>query len=249
VYSFTAGIDGGGPIGDIMLGPDGTIFGTVTRTGSAGPVLTVYRIRSSTFTLLHQFPAASDPSRGGVLMEPATALAQAADGTLYGATAYGGPGGFGTIYKINPDGTGFALVHQFEPADGIDRRFPPRFLLGRDGKLNGSIPLASSPAIGESPRAGALFQISPKGDYSRLHVFGANMGDQVNRDGALPAAPPIQAQDGNYYGTTLCGGSNDTAPCTKPSGTVYKSSWARHPCLLLLLPWTSRPSPSAQRRR
>ena len=37
-------------------------------------------------------------------------LAQGADGTLYGKAHQGGNLGYGTVFKLNPDGTGFAVL-------------------------------------------------------------------------------------------------------------------------------------------
>jgi uncharacterized repeat protein (TIGR03803 family) len=39
-------------------------------------------------------------------------------GTLYGTTSSGGASGYGTIFKINPDGTGFTLLKEFAGTDG-----------------------------------------------------------------------------------------------------------------------------------
>ena len=44
---------------------------------------------------------------------PQSTLAQGADGTLYGTTPGAERPAYGTAYKINPDGTGFAVLNWF----------------------------------------------------------------------------------------------------------------------------------------
>lgn len=58
------------------------------------------------------------------------------DGALYGTTTGGGTFA-GTIYKINKDGTGFAILHSFlgSPTDGSAPYAP--VLFGSDGELYG----------------------------------------------------------------------------------------------------------------
>jgi uncharacterized repeat protein (TIGR03803 family) len=55
---------------------------------------------------------------------------------------------------------------------------------------------------------GAIFRITPTGDFSILHSFDS-------MDGARPGAALIQASDGDFYGTTQIGGTHDF-------GTVFK---------------------------
>jgi uncharacterized repeat protein (TIGR03803 family) len=51
--------------------------------------------------------------------------------------------------------------------------------------------------------------VTPTGTFTNLHSF---TGEP---DGQTPLGPPIQASDGNFYGTTQTGGANNV-------GTVYK---------------------------
>jgi uncharacterized repeat protein (TIGR03803 family) len=89
---------------------------------------------AQTYTILHDFGARPDGR------EPHALLAEGSDGMLYGTTRLGGSGGgaFGTIYKINKDGTGFAILHSFlgSPSDGSSP--VSAVLFGSDGALYGA---------------------------------------------------------------------------------------------------------------
>ena len=73
-----------------------------------------------------------DPTQAGTL--PHAALLFGADGALYGTTLLGGTNNQGTVFKMNPDGTGYRELHGFVAGgDGKDR-------LGRccKGRMAGS---------------------------------------------------------------------------------------------------------------
>lgn len=59
------------------------------------------------------------------------------------------------------------------------------------------------------PGNGTVFKITPMGEETVVHLFGAVSGDGVNPHTL------IQGSDGNLYGTTALGGANN-------SGTVFK---------------------------
>ena len=59
-----------------------------------------------------------------------------------------------------------------------------------------------------------MFSLTPAGVFTTLHSFS---GDST--DGATPRAGLVQGSDGNFYGTTHNGGSNNT-------GTVFVLSLA-----------------------
>src|SRR5450755_3107577 len=62
------------------------------------------------FSVLHNF----NPTPGSD-----TPVVAGPDGALYGMTTGGGSIGFGTIFKVNPDGTGFTNLYSFTGgADG-----------------------------------------------------------------------------------------------------------------------------------
>lgn len=96
LYHFTAGGDGSNPLGPLVQGKDGNLYGTTHGTTLAGgdrSLGTVFEITTDgAFTLLHTF-AGNDG-------EGANGLFQSSDGNFYGTNAYGGANNGGTIFKL-----------------------------------------------------------------------------------------------------------------------------------------------------
>ena len=116
---------------------------------SAGPTLPFggsapIPVSASPVTVLYNFGATRDdavsPTQIGL-------LAEGRDGSLYGTTPNGGSlgkgsNGFGTVYRIAPDGT-FSVLYNF---DGTHGAFPQSgLILGSDGNFYGA---SGGPAVG-----------------------------------------------------------------------------------------------------
>jgi len=67
---------------------------------------------------------------------------------------------------------------------------------------------------------GTVFQITPAGTLTTLYSFCQQGGNCV--DGRAPYVGLVQASDGNFYGTTVAGGTSDWGTVFKitPSGTL-----------------------------
>src|ERR1035437_736947 len=115
LHAFTVA-DGAYPYWGLVL--FGTEFSGTTQVGGNSNRGTVFRINSdgSGYTILKHFTGTDGawPQAGLVLSGT----------TLYGTTRFGGPGytgsgsGAGTVFKINLDGSGFAVLRQFANYDG-----------------------------------------------------------------------------------------------------------------------------------
>jgi len=137
-----------------------------------------------------------------------TALTQGRDGQLYGTTTTGGAFNLGAIYKVSPAGT-VTLLHSFNGSDGQNPW--GGLTLGSDGNFYGTA------FAGGTDGAGVLYRMAANGTFSVVHNF-KNDG----KDGRNPESAPIQASDGNFYGTTDLGGTNDGGT----AGIVYKLTLA-----------------------
>ena len=149
------------------------------------------------------------------------ALIQATDGNFYGTTSGGGTSdncgrgyGCGTVFRLTAQGT-LTTLHSFDVADGFG---PNGLLQATDGNFYGT---TFSGGAGYCVECGTVFKITtPEDTLSTLYTFCS----QPNcRDGSSPN-PIVQATDGNFYGTTEFGGSNDTCGLLSSNscGTVFK---------------------------
>jgi uncharacterized repeat protein (TIGR03803 family) len=110
LHTFTGASDGGYPIGGLTVGPDGTIYGTGSYSGTANDSGTAFELTPPTnggtwtYTVLHSFAGGSDGAT------PATTMALDPAGNLYGTTWNGGSSacylGCGTIFRLSPPKAG-----------------------------------------------------------------------------------------------------------------------------------------------
>jgi len=165
---------------------------------------------AAALTNLHSFAGSADGAA------PDAALVQAGDGSFYGTTAYGGTNGYGTAYKITPAGT-FTTLHVFDGADGA---YPFAALVqGGDGNFYGSTFQGGGTNLMPPAAAyGSVFKITPAGALTTLHSF-------TGPDGAYLSGQLLQGSDGNFYGTTQYGGTNNNCG-DEGCGTIFRMSQA-----------------------
>src|SRR5262249_594677 len=130
--------------------------------------------------------------------DPESALVQAADGALYGTTAYGGPNGDGVAFKVTTNAV-FTNLLSFNAVNGAQPT--ATYELGTDGVLYGTT--SANGLNNVPPGGGTIFKITTNGALNTLYYFGDN-----NPNGSIPLARLRAGPDGNYYGTTLYGGTN-----------------------------------------
>jgi len=91
--------DGINPQAGLILGTDGSLYGTTDEGGADGDG-TVFKITSTgTMSIIHSFQDGTVANDGN---GPKAALLQASDGNLYGTTFRGGASDEGTILKLHP---------------------------------------------------------------------------------------------------------------------------------------------------
>ena len=203
LLNFNNTSTGGYPIGS--LSSDGTfLYGTTTGFGLNG--------RGTIFKIMPNgtgFVKLLDNDVGTTNLPEGTLLI---NGTvLYGVKSGGGAGvapfAPGTIFKINPDGSGYTKLFSFKVAGNS----PPGSLVS-DGTF-----LYGMAAAGGLFNYGTVFKIKPDGTgYVDLLDF---LG---TTNGGRPCGRPILV-GGSLYGMTSQGGTNDYGTIFKinPDGTGY----------------------------
>ncbi len=214
LYDFCAKsncTDGAIPWGTLVQASNGNFYGTTVAggtgscAGDVGPGCgTIFEISAKgVLSTLHSF-AGSDGSY------PYGGLVQASNGNFYGTTSAGGANGYGTVFEITAKGT-LSTLHSFSGSDGgysygglVQASNGNFYGTTSSNALTGGGPNCTGSGIG----FGTVFEITAKGTLTTLHSF-------ANTDGAYPYAGPVPATDGNFYGTTGCGG-------TDSAGTIFK---------------------------
>src|SRR5215467_13773854 len=150
------------------------------------------RVTAQTFTTLYSFTASHTNASGFYTnsdgANPYAGLTAAGNSNVrYGTAANGGSSGWGTVFKVNADGTGFTNLHSFTGSDGANP------LVGL--VLSGNT-LYGTAYYGGSAGAGTVFAVNTDGTgFTNLHSF-------TGVDGAFPYAGLIISRN-ILYGTTF----------------------------------------------
>lgn len=157
---------------------------------------------AQTFSVLHRFAA------DGVDGAAAAATLAPANGALYGTTAKGGTNGGGTLFKLDANGAGYAILHHFAPQGNN--------WFGTDPAADGSCPVGAiavdggviygATQTGGGGGIGSVYRAAADGSsYSVLHHF-----LYVN-NGQYPGSG-LYLTNGWLYGACLFGGQDDRPP-------------------------------------
>jgi uncharacterized repeat protein (TIGR03803 family) len=216
LYSFAGGDDGASAGARVIIGPDGTLYGTTSYGGGLGcdgtGCGTVFNLRPPmnapvnvltdwTETVLYRFTGGSDGSRpvGDLVFDEA--------GDIYGATAGGGSSQNGIVYELTLSNGNWTESVLWSFTGGNDGGKPAGGVtFDSAGNLYGST------QVGGAYGYGSVFQFAPAGSgwsENTLYSF-QNENDGANPDGGLIFDP-----SGNLYGTTASNGSGG-------GGTVFE---------------------------
>lgn len=135
-------------------------------------------------------------------------LVLATDGYYWGTTQFGGARGFGTIFKVRPDGSDWTTVLSFMSTGTSERGAQPvaGLVAGSDGNLYGTT------SSGGAGNFGTIFKVTPAGVLTTLVEFTGASG--LNR-GSKPNARLVEVGAGIFYGTASVGGPSQY-------GTIFK---------------------------
>jgi uncharacterized repeat protein (TIGR03803 family) len=201
VYSFCPSkpcTAGAFPVGGVIQDND-NLYGITVAGGDFSCTLTgcgtVFEInRKGIQTGLHTFTGSDGDSPSGQIVRDKS-------GNLYGATAFGGAYGYGTVFKLAATGQESVIYSFSGAADGSE----PYGGLSQDAEGN----LYGTTSQGGEYNYGTVFKVTRLGEYVVLHSFkGGSLG-------AFPYAGVITDEQGNIFGTTYQGGSDNY-------GTVFK---------------------------
>ncbi|MDR3460204.1 MAG: hypothetical protein P4N60_22480 [Verrucomicrobiae bacterium] len=204
IFSFSGGItNGAAPEGNLVLGPDGSFYGTTEGGGTTNNYGTIFKITTNgVLTTLVTF-------KGTNGVNPLAGLTLAPDGNFYGTTEYGGTNfgvstisaglGGGSIFRLTTNGTlttlaTFAVTNGQSPHAGLT--------WGPGGLFYGTT--AGGGPFGD----GTIFSVTTSGTLTMLTNFN-------NANGNAPVAGLTVGPDGNLYGTAGSGGANSV-------GTLFK---------------------------
>ena len=227
LYSFGGYTnDGSGPSGGVLFDSSGNIFGVTSAGGNlcqaSGGCGIVFELIPSasgwTESILYNFCTTGNQFTCLDGAVPIAGLIRDALGNLYGTTAYGGTGAYGTVFRLSPPLNGGTAWTQ-TTLWNFDRTHrtnggPPgygRLYMDVAGNLYGTT------GFGGTNNVGTVFELSPTGDdtytFSILHSFSGG------NDGAHPIYGVSFDKSGNLYGTTAYGGPAN-------AGVIYEMTQA-----------------------
>jgi uncharacterized repeat protein (TIGR03803 family) len=224
LYTFLQSNDGFMPLGGVVFGPNGTLYGTTYMggTGSGGGQCqqgcgTVFNLMPPakacktaicgwTETAIYSFQGGSDG------IDPNAALVFDRAGALYGTTPRGGLAEVGVVFQLTLHNGQWteSLLHTFTGV-GHDGAYPESgMIFDSAGNLYGTT------VAGGVSGDGTVFQLAPSGfswTTSTVHDFLGGNGGQG------PQGELTLDRSGSFYGTTTGGGLDD-------SGTVFELAYS-----------------------
>jgi uncharacterized repeat protein (TIGR03803 family) len=219
LHNFAGGSDGAYPHTGVILGNNGTLYGT-TQSGGASNLGVVFQLSPPVIkgdpwieTVLYSFAGGSDGAT------PQASLVVDPNGALYGTTVNGGSSNLGTVFQLIPPTTSGqwteAVLYSFSGADGAN----PQAALIRDsaGDLYGTT------YKGGGSSDGTVFELTPPssgGTWTELilHSFAGS-------DGANPQAALVFDSTGALDGTTGKGGHSGNGTVFRLTPTPSAGGW------------------------
>jgi len=211
LYCFGGGSDGARPDAGLILSGN-TLYGTAAGYGTVvyGTMFAV-NTDGASFATLHSFTGDSDGA------DPVAGLLLSGN-TLYGTAWSGGSSGYGTVFAVNTDGTGFTNLHSFTATSGPSPSTNSDGTAPRAGLILSGNTLYGTANGGGSSGRGTVFAVKTDGTgFTNLHSFTTTSGfSSTNSDGAYPQAGLILSGN-TLYGIARLGGSSG-------EGTIFSLS-------------------------
>ena len=190
LYNFTGNSDGGEPMGNVLLGSDGNLYGTTAGYGQYN-YGTVYRLTQSggkwSLSVLHAFQGGAD---GEV---PRDGLIQDSNGVLYGTTA-GFDNSYGNVFALNTDGSNYNVIYTIAGGQGFTGNGPWQTVsMDSSGALYGATYADGETANGE------IFKLIPGKTGWKAKVLYEFQGGAASQ---YPYTTVLIDRHDNLYGTS-----------------------------------------------
>ena len=161
----TTNLDGASPLGVLLQGADGFLYGT-TSVGGVNGRGTIFRVGTDGSGFQLQYVFAALPDSGSPLANvggasPLAGLTDGQDGRFYGVASGGGTNGIGTIFAFDPVGRVFSVMHNFEESNGDTPA--GAMILGLDTRLYGTTAFGGTTSNGNTSTYGTIFSIARDG--------------------------------------------------------------------------------------
>ena len=189
----------GGPYAQLVENPKGVLWGSTSYGGltNHGSLFTMI-IPSDTFTVMHFFQGTA--SLYNVDGYDAVGLVATPTGVLVGVAAYGGTGGDGNVFNVQPDGS-VVNIHQEDPLSyrgtNIQGGFPSAPITDDKGNVYFSV------CAGGEEGHGGVVKLTGFGQFKFF-------ADTWPTQGSEPHSAVTLTPDKQLYGTTTDGGANGT---------------------------------------
>lgn len=211
------------PVGSVMMSKNGRLYG-VTSEGGTGKADnnyshgggTLYQVdaQSGVCTTLVNFGAA-----GVAGSRPNGDVTQGSDGRLYGTTAFGGRGEYGTLYRYDPASRVYATLFEFNDPDAA-RQKGVAFLAGctpRGVIFDNDNNLYGVSSAGGTYGGGVLYRFNLRArTLTPLVQLGGKAAGGKQPDGRL-----CWGKAGWLYGTTFEGGAG-MSEMYSTAGTLFR---------------------------
>ena len=208
-------LDGNTPKVPLILGSDGSFYGTTTGGGSNDEG-TVFRITSEgTLTTIYHIP--NSAAVGLITQVP---IYQGSDSNFYGTSNSGGTEGNGLVFQLTSQGT-FTAIYNFctatkTEAPCVDGTSPLAPVIEVSGNLYGTTRDGGELSVEGLEGGGTVFSMPLNGLSPGSLVPFANFCNAgcTNGEGQDPTSALVFGSDSNFYGTTSEGGAG--------GGVVYQ---------------------------
>lgn len=183
----------GCPTGNLELDKAGNVFG-VTQDGGANGWGSIFELTNSgsgwSETVIYSFQGGND---GGA---PYTGLISDPAGNLYGTATARGAHGYGTVFELTPNGSGWTYNVLYAFTGGTDGGQPTAGVVLSNGNLYGA-----AESFGKKG-GGTVFQLAPSNGGWSFNVLASLSGS------GGPVAPLTIDSSGTIYGTNFFDGAS-----------------------------------------